>query len=116
MLDTNLTRDADALICLLYKHYCLKKKDGMSKAQAKMFGSSVDIQQNIIPNMSHADVDETCKELGRAGLLDNLYADDIAYVVILSDSAVVYMENRFKNGLDSVLDYLSKIKGLIPFI
>lgn len=115
-MEIRLTKDADALICLLYKQYCQKRKDGISKDQAKFSGSSRDIQKNITPKWTPDDVDETCRELGRSGLLSIFYADDIAYENRLSDEAIIYMENRFKDGIDSVLDYLGKIKDLIPFI
>lgn len=35
-----LTKDSDALICLLYKQYLQKRKDGIPKADAKDFGIS----------------------------------------------------------------------------
>ena len=57
------------------------------------------------------DVDETCRELDRAGYVDVLYADDMAYIVQLTDTAIIYMENRFKDGLVGVLNFLS---GFIP--
>ena len=56
------------------------------------------------------DVDDTCRELSRANLLNCFWADNIAYNVILSDNAIIYMENRFKNGLTEVLEFIDKIK------
>ncbi|KIP21099.1 hypothetical protein JV16_01593 [Anoxybacillus ayderensis] len=114
MVDIQLTKDADALICLLYKQYCAKLKDGVPKSQAKMFGSSEDIHQTIAPKWSFENVDETCRELHRAGLIECRYGDDIVWFVQLSDLGVIYMENRFKEGLKSVLEYLNKIRNVLP--
>jgi len=115
-MSVQLTKEADALICLLYKEYLQKRKNGTPKAQAKFFDSSIEIQAKIIPTWTPEDTDETCWELHRSGLLNCLKADCIAYMSQLTDEGIIYMENRFKDGLDSVLDYLGKIKGLIPFI
>jgi hypothetical protein len=114
-LEINLTKDADTLICLLYKQYCQNLKDGVPKAQAKMFGGSEDIQKTIAPKWTLEHVDETCRELSRSGLLECFYADDMVYQTWLTDTGIIYTENRFKDGLDNVLDYLGKIRNLIPF-
>jgi hypothetical protein len=113
-LEIQLTRDSDALICLLYKQYCQKRKDGLSKAQAKRFGSSMDIHQSIALKWTAEDVDETCRELDRVSLLECFYADGIAYETYLSDTGIIYMESRFKDGLVSVLEYLVKIRSILP--
>lgn len=105
-----LTKDAEKLICLLYKSYLQKRKSGISKSQATCFGSSHDIHEQLCPDLIFEDVDDTCRELSRADLLNCLWADNIAYHVILSDNAIVYMENRFKNGLSEVLEFIDKIK------
>lgn len=105
-----LTKDAEKLICLLYKSYLQKRKSGISKSQATCFGSSHDIHEQLCPELIFEDVDDTCRELSRADLLNCLWADNIAYHVILSDSAIIYMENRFKNGLVEVLEFVDKIK------
>lgn len=115
-MDVNLTKEADALICVIYKNYLLKRKSGVPKGQAKFFGSSLDVQTELMPKWSPEDTDETCWELHRSNMLICTEADCIAYFIQLSDDAIIYMENRFKDGLNSVLDYLSKLKGLIPFV
>jgi len=113
-LSIQLTKDADALICLLYKQYCQNLKDGVPKIQAKMFGSSEDIQKAITPQWTLENIDETCRELSRSGLLHCFYADDMVYQAWLTDTGIIYMENRFKDGLKSVLEYLNKIRSILP--
>ncbi len=101
-----LTNDSEKLLCLLYKSYLEKRRNGTPKSNAKRFGSSHHIHKNLCPKWIFEDVDETCRELSRANMLDCLWADNIAYYVSLSDSAIVYMENRFKNGLLDVVKFL----------
>ena len=113
MADVTLSKDADALICAIYKVYLQRRKDGASKADARLLGGSDSIQEKIIPKWSFSDVDETCRELGRAGMLDCFYADDVVYIANLSDAGIIYMEQRFKNGLTDVLNYPEKIKSIL---
>ena len=106
----NLTKDADKLICLLYKDYLQKRKAGSPKSQASYFDSSHNIHEKLCPDLLFEDVDDTCRELSRAGMIHCLWADNIAFSVTLSDEAIIYMENRFKDGLTEILDFIEKIK------
>lgn len=112
-MEINLSRDADKLLCVLYKSFLEKRKSGLSKSDAKSFGSSHDIHEELLATWIFEDVDDTCRELSQNGFLDCFWADDIAYHVWLSDQAVVYMENRFKNGLSEVIGFLA---DFLPFI
>lgn len=114
MSDIRLSRDADALICVLYKEFKQRRKSGEPKQKARNMGGSPVIHKNLLPKWSFEDVDETCRELSRAGLVNCSWADNIAYRVILSDAGIVYMENRFKDGLASVLDHLEALRSFIP--
>lgn len=104
----NLTKGSEKLICVLYRNYLEKLKSGVPKSKAKLFGSSHTIHQQLCSDWLFEDVDETCRELSRAKLLNCFWADNIAFQVSLSDSAIIYMENRFKNGLLDVIDFLTK--------
>lgn len=113
MPTSNLTKDADALICVIYKTYLQRRKSGNSKEQAKFLGGAAQVQAEIIPKWSLPDVEDTLWELHRAGLLSCFGADNTVYDAILSDVGIIYMENRFKNGLKEVLDYLEQIKSIL---
>lgn len=110
MDDIKLSKEADALICLIYKYYLELCNSGISKSISKSLGSSLDIHTNIISKWSFEDIDNTCKKLGNANLLFIDFADDICYEIELTDSGIVYMENRFNNKIKTLLDYLDKIK------
>jgi len=115
-LSEKLTNDAEYLVCSLYKEYLEKRKNGESKVDAKMMGDSARIHRELMSEWTFEDVDETCCELSRAGFLDCKFGDDVVYFSVLSDTAIIYMENRFKNNLGKVIDNIAKIKSLIPFI
>lgn len=110
MNSIELSKDADALICLIYKHYLELRSAGNSKSTAKLLDSSKDIHKNIIPEWSFEDVDDTCRELHRQNLLNISYYDDICAIVELTDNGIVYMENRFSNKFKNLLDYIDKVK------
>ena len=113
MAEIKLTKDSDALICALYKEYLQRRKDGTPKNDAKYFGGADYIQQNIVPKWSLGDTEETLWELHRAGLLVCKPADNTVHFAILTDDGIVYMENRFKDGLSEVLGYIEKIKSIL---
>lgn len=103
-----LTKDADKLICMIYADYKKKRADGMSKEKAKRIGSSKSVQQSIVPKWSFEDVDDTFRELDRAGMLHCFYADNVVYSASITDECIIKMENRFPDGLASILDFVSK--------
>lgn len=116
MAKTELTKDADAMICVLYKNYLQRRKSGVTKCDAKFLGGSTEIHTDLMPKWSFEDVDETCRELSRAGFLDCLFADNITYLAYLTDDAIIYMENRFKDGFFSLLEHLGSLFSIIPWV
>lgn len=108
-----LTNDADYLICVLYKYYKERRKDGVNKDDAKLIGSSDFIFTHLLSEWTFEDVDETCRELHRADLLECHYGDDVVDISILTDASITYMENRFKNGLSEVIDNIIRLKSII---
>lgn len=114
-MNVQLTKDSEYLICSLYKSYKEKRKSGIPKQDAKQCGSSGSIHKDLMPEWSFEDVDETCRELHRADLLHCEYADNVCYFVLLTDRSIIYMENRFTDGLSQVLEYMAKIKSAIFF-
>lgn len=108
-MDIELSKDADALICAIYKGYLEKRQQGIAKSKAAYLGSSESIHKNYMSKWMFEDVDETCRELHRSKLLYCAYADDVVWEATLSDIGVVYMEGRFGRNLKKVIDYLSPL-------
>jgi len=111
-----ITNDADALLCVLYKSYLEKRKNGVPKDEAKMFGNHEVIQSELIPKWSQADVKSTIGELHEAGVINTVYGDGLPVFVELLPAGIIGMENRFENNLKTLLDYMAKIKAVIPFL
>ena len=109
-MDVKLSKDADYVICRIYETYLDSRQRGTTKDKAKYLGSSKSIAGRNLNDWQWADVDDTCRELGRAGLLEIMYADNMAYEVYLNDAAIIYMEGRFGNSIKKVLEYISLLK------
>lgn len=109
-MEIELTKDADKLFCLIYKGYLEDVKSGISKSNAKITWSSKDIfnRHSDKLKLTFEDVDETCRELSRKGLLKCDYADDVVYHSEITDKGIIYMEQRFKNGLTGLIDFIAK--------
>ena len=69
MSNVNLTKEADALICILYKEYLHKMELGLSTDDAQRFGGSIHIHDTLLSQWSYNDVDKACQELDRADFL-----------------------------------------------
>lgn len=116
MNEIKLTKDSDALLCVLYKEYLDRRKKGIPKAEAKFFFGSESIHEELMPKWALEDVDDTCRELDHAALLECFYGDDVVCQAQLTPEAIIYMENRFKDGLASLLGHLKSLMELVPWI
>lgn len=100
----DLSRDADKMICVLYKQYLTRRENGMVKSEACQFDDVAQMRLDFFPYETIDDLNETLIELCRAFDFD--YSVDGSFV--LSDQAIIYMEGRFKRNLKAVLDYLAQ--------
>lgn len=109
MMSMELTKDADKFLCVLYKEYLQRRKSGIPRRGCKYFSSEE--LKNLFPNDSFDDLMDYATELKKAfGVFI-----DIVGGLSLSDQAVIFMENRFPNGIASVLDWIAKITNVLPF-
>lgn len=115
MGEIRLTKDADALLCVLYKEYLDRRKNGTSKRTARFFGGSQHIQATLMTKWSADDVNETCYELSENDMLSCFSADNVVCESALTDTAIVYMENRFKDGLSTFFQHLEQLRALLPW-
>ena len=100
-----LTKEADAVICQIYKTYLELRRSGVPKEQAKSFQENYLIENPYFSSW-YEDADNTLDELHNKELIKK----DIIGNFKLEDEGIIYMENRFVNGLNEVLDFISKIK------
>ena len=102
--DLELTKDADKMICIIYKSFLQERKSGRSKAEARRFNKD---ELKTFPDFKSwhpQDITDVLLEIGRKDLV-KIY---IGGTFELSDSGIIYMENRFKNGFLEVADFVSK--------
>lgn len=104
-----LTKDADKVICCIYKEYLEKRKSGISKSEAKKFDGNFYREVKALSKWDSVDVSDTLQELHNKEYIKKNILGNFS----LLDSAVVYMENRFKNGLNEVMDFISDLP--LPF-
>ena len=108
-----LSKEADYLLCVLYKEYISLRKNKVPKSRAKYFSSSADIHKKFMPEAIYEDVDDTCKELHNANMLLCVESDFEVLRAELTDEAIVYMENRYKNNLKALTSHIIELAKII---
>lgn len=94
-----LTKDTDKVLCSLYKEYLLNIKNNIPKSEALNFTS-----EHIDDIFENKDIDFELSELKNNSLIET----DIIGNALLTSKALIYMENRFKNGIVEVTDFIAK--------
>lgn len=108
-MEIKLTKDADKTLCEIYAAYLERRSSGLSKGSAKDFAEKRDWPD---PDWQTPDGEESLRELSHSGMIEMFIMGGFR----LTDDAIIYMENRFKNGLSDALEWLGKIKNAIPFV
>lgn len=101
-----LTKDTDKLFCLIYKEYLNRKKCGFSRDFSISFECPETLQSDFLQEFHVNDIHSSIHELSRNNLIRRYTNDSFK----LSSAGIVYMENRFKNGIKEILEYISLIK------
>ena len=102
-----LTKDAKKVLYVLYKEYLKRIKSGIARTEAKSFDPDI-LCQDLFSEYTSDDVNDFLCELGSAGYLDNFFGDGIVQYTTLTNFSIIEMENRFKNGLNDVIDFIAK--------
>lgn len=100
-----LTKDADKMICCVYKTFLQRRKDGIAKTQARRFDNNYFATEKKLSSWPDGDISDTFLEIARANLIQIYMGGNFE----LTDSGIIYMENRFKDGLTEVVDFISKL-------
>lgn len=111
-----LTRESEALLSVLYREYCTRRKHGIPIVKAAYFKDSTSLHNSFFPHLAVEDIDYLCFELRDSGLLDVDRGDDSAFNVHLTRSAVAYLDNRFARGLSDVVSFLDSVSSIIGWI
>lgn len=108
-----LTYDADYLLCVLYSEYRQRRKDGKLAGKEDEFGSSEEIQSELMPDWPTHDIDRAAFELDREGLLSAYHADGVAYFCALTSSGISYMEHRFADKFDKLTQRIAALRAIL---
>ncbi len=100
-----LTKDADKMACSLYKLFLEKRKAGSDKFRAKHIAFSEIQACPLCVSWNSNDIKPILAELRNAGY-GTMYRDGSFMV---NDQFIIYMENRFKDGLNEIVDFISKL-------
>lgn len=109
-MDVILTQDAEYLLCELYSAYVASRKNGEASETARFFGSSERIQADYIQTWPTHDIDDAARALERKGMLIAQFADNALNESYLSDDGIAYMEQRFGNKLDKLLQRIATLR------
>lgn len=104
MIMPELTRDADKMICIIYKMYLERIKNGMSKTSSNDFEEDFYKSDKLLSKWHPDDVTTTFLELGQKNFIRIFITGNFE----ITNQAIIYMGNRFKNGLLDVIDLVSK--------
>lgn len=99
-----LTKESDKFLAIIYKEYLTRRKSGISKFQAVTFEKEEMINNDKLSSCLESDIESNIEELHRQHLIEM----DLAYDFELTDLGIVYMENRFKNNINEVTDFIAK--------
>lgn len=109
MVDRNdITNDAYNILCVIYRVYLQRRRDGLSKTTAIEFSDYELFRQEHLPKYDKSDFADLIFELKNNELV-KLYVDG---GFDLTNNAVILMENRFKNRLSDVIEFVSKFIGM----
>lgn len=100
----DLTKDGDKVICYIYKDYLKSRQDGVPKYQARRFSREYHLHHKSLSKWIVDDFRNAKYELGN----NNLIQIWINGSFDLTDDGIIYMENRFKNNLAELTDFISK--------
>ena len=112
-MDIILTENAEYLLCELYSAYVASRKSGAPTETARFFGSSEKIQEDCIQDWPTHDIDDAAGELDRKGMLIAQFADNELNESYLADDGIAYMEQRFGNKLDKLLQRIATLRAIL---
>jgi hypothetical protein len=105
----DLTKEQKVLLCSMYKDY-LSKQPALTPDKANYFGDSNIILKTYLPEYSSDYVSDICWRLKEKGYIMCYPGDNLANDISITDETIIYMENRFKNGIKGVLDFIIKLR------
>lgn len=100
-----MTKDAEKFLCICYRDYLSRVKTGISKSESRRFSKNYKDENPNFADWHDDDFAETRHELKCLGILK---VDVSGSFSILPDG-IDYMENRFKNNLKELTEFISQL-------
>lgn len=102
MFEKDITKDSYKVLCIIYKAYLQRVKSGEATRIASVFVDDKTFGSVYAPDISYDDLYAAIVELKNNGYVKK-YIDG---GFCLLSSGIVLLENRFKNNLSDVIDFL----------
>lgn len=99
-----LTKDTDKFLCEIYAEFLSRRKSGLSKSSAKCFSAPGKLVTEFMQGTLPEDIYDCLEELQKVKFIRR----NVTGSFRLEDSAIIYMEQRFKNGFKEVTDFIAK--------
>lgn len=99
-----MTKDAEKFLCICYHDYLLRIKDGLSKSDSRRFSKNYINENPNFADWHDDDYAETRRELAHLGMLKV----DVSGAFSILPTSIDYMENRFKNNLMELTEFISQ--------
>ena len=119
-MDIELTKNADALMCIIYAKYLVDKKSGKLEDDARYIGGSSEVAVYTQNGLTSDETDACLRELSRNGLIEAQTASGIVVFSKLLDPGISFMERRGINKIRRILGKVSEwsvaVSGLIAAI
>lgn len=100
-----LTHSTDKVLCILYDVYLKRRKNGLSINAASDFEYDIHLSDKRLLKIGESDFSNATAELNDVGYIKK-YIDGSFN---LTPTAIVDLENRFKNGAKDVLNFLTNL-------
>lgn len=91
-----LTRDAEKMICIIYKEYLTRRKNGVPKNQAKQFNDFETWSKDLFPNELTEDVKATSCEMCKAfGIRMYIFISISMSIFVEAQSSIETCRNNY---------------------
>lgn len=111
---SELTKDQQYVLSVLYKSYLNCANTGEIKINCNNFGKAREIHSSFFAKFHFEDVESDLKKLKKYGFLHGVIADSTINSVKIADPTISYFENEFKNNMKSLVGYISQVASFIP--
>ena len=113
MKNIRLTDEADLMLCTLYKAFKDNRANGEDRYEARIFGGSETLQILYFQSWPIGDIDDIAWELSKNKLLTVNNGDNSVQDCALTTDAISYMEHRFGDKLEALLQRITALRAFL---